>query len=212
MRGLWKKDAIIMKNQKTTIIIFVLIGLLNGYSNSIMFAFLFMELLVVSLVLMTITYDQENNGLIYLFALPIKKVTYVKEKYLLTIVALFIGIIVCLIEAILLAQMQLTINISFNILLISIMLSLIFGIGYMSIMLPLYLKFGVEKARMLGFITLFFLIFSFIGILNLDKLGINTGNLFSNLSIELIVCITIAVGILIFGISYNISKKIVNKL
>lgn len=97
MKGLWVKDLLMLKKQWKLFALFMLITVFNGYVNqSVDFVFLLMSFFFVTIATTTILYDQENQGYIYLFALPIKKMKYVIQKELLIIVLIVTSIIMSL--------------------------------------------------------------------------------------------------------------------
>lgn len=208
MIGLLKKDILIIKNQKITIIIFILIALINGYSNSILFMFSLMSLLSISLVLMTITYYKENNGLTYILALPINKMDYIKEKYLLVLDTLCSSLLISFLATFLLTYIKPNTNNTTVVILFATLLASIFCLTYGSIMIPLYLKYGVEKARLCSFIAIVFLIIMFITLINLSNFALFANSFLINLPIELTTIVALGVCLLLFFCSYFVSKKI----
>ncbi|MFL2095824.1 ABC-2 transporter permease [Marinilactibacillus psychrotolerans] len=155
MKGLWVKDLLMLKKQWKLFALFMLITVFNGYVNqSVDFVFLLMSFFFVTIATTTILYDQENQGYIYLFALPIKKMKYVIQKELLIIVLIVTSIIMSLlfVGVMVLSQDNFTISGEKLILLSSV--ALLFGCLTGSILTPLYLKFGSEQARLVVLILM----------------------------------------------------------
>ncbi|MFL2120026.1 ABC-2 transporter permease [Marinilactibacillus psychrotolerans] len=155
MKGLWVKDLLMLKKQWKLFALFMLITVFNGYVNqSVDFVFLLMSFFFVTIATTTILYDQENQGYIYLFALPIKKMKYVIQKELLIIFLILTSIIMSLffVGVMVLSQDNFTISGEKLILLSSV--ALLFGCLTGSILTPLYLKFGSEQARLVVLILM----------------------------------------------------------
>lgn len=214
MLGLLKKDYIIIKKQYHIILLFSILAIVNCYSNQFSFTYVFTTFLCINIGLNTITYDQSDNSLPFLFTLPIKRSTYVKEKYLLILTLMGASIVYCVtIHGILALLLD---NVNFNTvdlyspdsLWSLVITSLVTSLVYSSIIIPLYLKFGSEKARMLTYIvviTIFILALTFSkisGFLVFNQVFNN------NISISTLTIIILFITSLIFFVSSKISKKV----
>lgn len=208
MRGLWKKDILILKNQYKTIIVLLAIGLLNGVLNSIAFMFMFTTFILMSLALSTITYDQENNGLKYMFSLPVNKNKYVLEKYLLALILIVISIGICFMVSLSLPLINPNMTLANGEVIFSIVLTIVFCLLYCSLLLPLYLKWGVEKSRVYSFITVGLLILMLLLITNVPLFSNSTSFILLG-SVTSLCTMIIGFSLIIFFTSMIISKRII---
>ena len=83
MKGLMIKDLRLLFNQKKTWIMYVLLCVMMGFSMQGAFMVGYTVMLCGALGISTISYDQAENGMPFLFTLPIDRQGYVREKYLL---------------------------------------------------------------------------------------------------------------------------------
>ncbi len=166
MKGLFVKDFELMKEQKNAYLLIIAIALvMTVWSKENYFAIGFLGLIGSLFTLSSISYDEFDNGNAFLFTLPITRKSYVYEKYLfgLTIGICFIivGMMISLI-AVVINHVEMT-GIFEQAL---PMLSMI--IIALALMLPIQLKFGGEKGRiiLIGIIGVIF----FLGMLIKDNL------------------------------------------
>lgn len=166
MKGLFVKDFELMKEQKNAYLLIIAIALImTVWSKENYFAIGFLGLIGSLFTLSSISYDEFDNGNAFLFTLPITRKGYVYEKYLfgLTIGICFIivGMMISLI-AVIINHVEVT-GIFEQAL---PMLSMI--IIALALMLPIQLKFGGEKGRII-LIAIIGVIF-FLGMLIKDNL------------------------------------------
>ena len=166
MKGLFVKDFELMKEQKNAYLLIIAIALvMTIWSKENYFAIGFLGLIGSLFTLSSISYDEFDNGNAFLFTLPITRKGYVYEKYLfgLTIGICFIivGMMISLI-AVVINHVEVT-GIFEQAL---PMLSMI--IIALALMLPIQLKFGGEKGRII-LIAIIGVIF-FLGMLIKDNL------------------------------------------
>ena len=143
MKGLLIKDFLLMKNYKQVMLFMLIIGIFVGM-NDISFASGYILVFVSILSMSTITYDEANHGLNTLF-------TYVKEKYLFSLIITGIGfelvtILSCFSKS---GFVEIVAILSTSLLLLSISL-------------PFQLKEGNEKGRIVSFVVVFGFIFVFV--------------------------------------------------
>lgn len=147
MKELLVKDYRILLTQKKSLLILLIIGLIMVISNlEIDFFAGYMMMMSMVLSLGTVNYDELDNGMAFIMTLPASRKTYTVEKYVLT----FINIVLC--AGTMLIVYFITkgfINWQFQAVdMVSVTAGWICGIMIAaSIMLPLYLKFGAEKRR-----------------------------------------------------------------
>ena len=99
MKGLLLKDMLILKNQKKTMLMIVILGIALSLTMQITSVIAYFMMLGCMLALGTFAYDEMDNGYSFLFTLPVSRKTYVREKYLFMITWVLIcavfGIICC---------------------------------------------------------------------------------------------------------------------
>ena len=152
MKGLLIKDMRILMRQKMTFLIIVLLGIfmsMNGGDAS--FSLGYMMVVSAMLVVTTISYDYFENGMSFMFTLPISRKSYVVEKYMLAL----------LVELVM-AGFSILIQVG-SILLgnpADWMVLLITGVGcfvaamlLLAVYIPVYIKCGPEKSRIVIFIV-----------------------------------------------------------
>ena len=84
MKGLLIKDIHLMKNQgKVLIIMCVLMAIMFGTMNGNIYgAAAYVTFILTLFTVSTISYDEYDNGYLFLFTLPITRKQYINEKYL----------------------------------------------------------------------------------------------------------------------------------
>lgn len=83
MKGLFIKDLRLIKNQRNfliTLALMFLVLIVTGVDASFFMGYVPFLLLIVTMS--TITYDEQDNSMGFLMALPVSRQTYVLEKYL----------------------------------------------------------------------------------------------------------------------------------
>ena len=145
MSGLIEKDlCMLFQNKKFLILYFLLmlVMFLNGDASFLVFFCGFFGLMIAS---SSIGYDEYDNGYPFLFTLPITRREYVKEKYVLTflLVLLFWGF------GMLLSMIKMFIDpLTFSYQQVyAAGIYLVYVIFLMFLILPIYLKYGGEKGR-----------------------------------------------------------------
>lgn len=214
MKGLLIKDFRILMQQKRTLLIMVFIGgflLITG--GDLEFVTAYLTMMASFLVLGTISYDEVDNGYTFLFTLPFTRKEYVVEKYVFSTAA---GVIVW----------------GF----LNLVFAVVSGEGYeaeralaavsilavimlmQAVMIPLQLKYGAEKARIVIFLIIGVIVV--IGVLfsQFDELlpdfsqELETLNaLVSSLTVMGIIGILLAFSVAVILISLGISCKIMEK-
>lgn len=168
MKGLFIKDIRILSKQKNFLLMIIIVSIIFGFIfDNMNFMNSYLAFFSTIYILGTLNYDEFDNGMAYLMALPSSRKDYILSKYLLMVTTIctmsFLGIIINLIYAFIK-------GIPLNLLemIITIIVSNLLALFVMDIMLPIQLKYGNEKSRVAiviiyGLIFLFgFLIFNFI--------------------------------------------------
>lgn len=141
MKGLLKKDLLLLKQQKKFILLIIIISLIVACSNSqSSFITSYLTFLGTGLILNSFSYDTYQNGLTYLLALPFSKKDYVKEKYIyaliITICSWLSGIIISLVFSQFRMDKELV---------LSHLMILMIAALYLSVIMPINIKYGREK-------------------------------------------------------------------
>lgn len=215
MKGLIIKDIYLLKNQLNFFLIVCAIGLLMMLTQgNSMFVISYSTFIFSMFTLSTISYDEFDNGSAFLFTLPIDKKMYVLEKYLFGFLvgaaAWIISTIVAVVYTVIkhpgtdMAEWVLTA-------VIFIFLPVIF----LSLTLPVQLKFGAEKSRVAmfgvvgGIVIICFAIGYVLKLMDVDVANILT--IFIAMGITKFIAIVAVVCIAVYWASYLISLKIMEK-
>lgn len=150
MKGLLIKDIRLLKNQGRTLFILLalMIAITFAMSGSSSMPCTCIIFILSILGLNTISYDEYDNGLSFLFVLPVTKKQYVHEKYLFTL-----GVLVCSAAAGLLISMALWAlggrEDSLREIFITCGICAAATAVFLSVAFPLKFKFEGEKGRMI---------------------------------------------------------------
>lgn len=197
MKGLLKKDLLLLKQQKKYILIIFIISMIVAYGNSqSSFIASYLTFLGTGLIFNSFSYDTYQNGLTYLFALPFTKKDYVKEKY---IYALFITIC-CWLSGNIISFIFSHFMISQETLFSNLMILMIAAL-YLSIIMPINIKYGREKSSMIIIIILLLVSLAFFQFIDLNNLSIPLVPLMIGMLI---------VAIILYLFSYHQSISILN--
>lgn len=144
MKGLFVKDIRLVLHNARFMIILLLVMMVFILQQNGNYAFLigYSSMIFALLVLNTIAYDEHNKGMTFLMTLPVKRGTYVVEKYILMLGGSLFGAAFSMAVGMLFyrgAAMQIFVE--------SIATVVIF-LFFQMLMLPLSLKFTGEKSRM----------------------------------------------------------------
>ena len=215
MRGLLIKDfKTIFVVQKTTLVFFLLFEVWFAYMGMAGAAMGYVIMLSVFISIGTISYDDFNNGTTFLFTLPFERREYVTGKYLFGILlgtfGAVVGFLGCIISEVIRHG-----AVEWREPLLTALGVLAVGILMLSLALPVQLKFGAEKGRvvMMMFYGTIGLIVSF-GFISLQGNVINESELLAWVqgSNGAILAVLAAVLYLIcLAVSYMLSVRIVEK-
>lgn len=174
MTGLFIKDIRLLLQRKQTVVLFLVIALMVGFSKDGYFSIGYMSILCTIYSLSTISYDEIDNGYPFLMTLPIRSKDYVVEKYLFCFLGGMIGwalsVLVYLIANNLKAN---SIDLGRELLVMATFIPIL--IVMCSIMIPLQLKYGAEKSR---------IVFIMIGG-GLAAIGVIISKLFPNIVVRM---------------------------
>lgn len=147
MLGLIEKDLRLTLTRKQTLIIFLAIALFMGISMDGTFVIGYFTMLATIMSVGTISYDEFDNGFAFLMTLPFERKTYVREKYLLSLLfvaaAWSIGTILYCIGSVVRHN---TAALADELPVMPVLIPLFYLAA--AIMIPLQLKYGAEKSRL----------------------------------------------------------------
>lgn len=206
MKGLLIKDwKLLLRNQKSFLVIMSVMMVLYMAIGNPVFVISYTPMLCVFVALSTITYDMFDNGAAFLFSLPFSRKDYVREKYifsgLITLTAWGISVLVAVGYSVVKGEDWKEL--------------LVMAILLMGVSVPLQLKFGAEKSRvvvilvmavMFGMVIGFFKVME---ILNLKPQQILS--IFYNMNTLLLALAGIVIFLVLMCISYHTSVRIMQK-
>lgn len=207
MKGLFIKDLRLIKNQRNfliTLALMFLVLIVTGVDASFFMGYVPFLLLIVTMS--TITYDEQDNSMGFLMALPVSRQTYVLEKYLLSASFGVGGFAVTFVIFFITEKAEGSSMTPGDYLLV-FMGFLVFVILFLSLMIPIQLKFGSEKGRM----VLFAILFGIIGLVYLVNKVLTvdfTQTAFYQTITQLPMGILMAMALVLFVIFVFISAKI----
>ena len=211
MKGLILKDLLTLKNQMRNIMI-IIIGfiILSIIMENYFYIAFIIPFYIVMLVISTFSYDELNNANTYIVALPYNRKTIVKARYYLSlmsiITSLLIGAILSLVTPLLNPDMDFMSTFA------SSVATIIGVILVISLLMPCFYKFGVQKGRVILFIAIMAVSFLIGIILSLfENSTLKIAEFFSaleNTNYVILIAGTILIILLILYISYLFSCKI----
>lgn len=215
MKGLLTKDLEILKGNARSYMIAIGISVFYLFmgKNGVTFFLPYTSFVLSLLALNTISYDDFDNGMSYLMTLPVKRSTYVKEKYVLGLAASVVGwIITCIISIFCLA---LFFKSPWKESLPVMALSIFMGVSIMAVTLPIQLKLGTEKGQMVKIGVMMALWLAVLGAVKLAKMmNIDIEALFEGLSrmggIVLFLMLILFLAVLV-AVSFIISLRVIEK-
>ena len=148
MRVLLAKDIRLFRSMKNVMLIFVAMIALSLITGQKDLGALLIQMSVLMFSYMgmaTMSYDDFDNGMEFILTLPTTKKLYAIEKYILAMILL---VVTSIVGTGLLVVLDYSIKHAF----LSIALTVAAVIIFMSINIPLSIKFGSEKTKILTFI------------------------------------------------------------
>ena len=146
MSGLLEKDiCLLLKGHRNTMILFLMICVFLGLSQTD--TFILGYFLMIVLLIGTLSCDEADNGLPFLFTLPIDRKLYIREKYLFcvagTVVSFVLAWALYLVSLLVHGVSNVSGVLSENAGMIPVFLAVFF------IMIPVQIKCGAESARVM---------------------------------------------------------------
>lgn len=197
MKGLFKKDLLLLKSQIKYIVMIVVICLIMAYANS-GFAYIssYLTFMGTGLVFNSFSYDMYHNEMAYLFALPISKKEYCIEKYIYAFTVTFISWLIAFL---------ITSATHINLETVIVQLAMLFsGFIYLSITIPVVIRYGREKATI---IVLMLVLLLFLAV---ASGATSVGMLMSNFSGFILIGIYAFIVLVVLILSYRSTISILN--
>lgn len=212
MKGLLIKDLTLIRHQMKTLLLFAGIAVIMSCTMDTIAALFYMMFFGTTMLIGTLSYDEADNGLPFLFTLPFSRRDYAREKFLLCgggmILCMGAGFLVSFICAMIkgpAAVSELLLEAPAG------MAGMFFSLSvYISLMIPVRVKYGSEKGRMVLYViliaaaALFFAISGLVGqpaVLDSSP-GLNGG---------IIGAVFAAAGIIVMVIGEKITERILEK-
>ena len=210
MKGLLIKDVLIMRNQKSTSLLIVLMGVMMSIYMQSSAVIGYLMMIGGMLSLSTISYDEHENGLRYLFSLPVTRKEYVKEKYLFciawVIICMICGSLVCYLIMVFKKQVDMTELFATALTMFCVILVIL------AVSIYARIRYGSEKSRII--IYIFFGGISLIGFVLSKFISAEEvmaiERFVSTNAVTLMVILPIAAAI-IYLISYLVSARYMEK-
>lgn len=216
MKGLLIKDfQLSLLNIRMLVVICVIsIFITSSSTASASFVISYVTIIFFMFVLTSISYDETDHSISFLFTLPINRKTYVREKYIFSLICGMIGLVfstaVCMVVGTV-KNMDL-IGPDMIPAALGIYLTLLFIVA---LMLPIQLKFGGDNGRIALFIVFGVIVAAvFIGSKILERFNIHEADIIKFLDLLLSSNTSLAIpGFIVLvlaalGISYKISLNI----
>lgn len=215
MKGLLIKDCKLMLGQKSFLGLAALMGILYlGIYNDPTFAIMFVTIMCSIFSVSTLSYDEHENGMAYLFTLPIRKKDYVLEKYVFFIMSTAITGGVMFVLACIAVQIR-GLETSWDDLYVGILIAWFVCAVLVSYMIPASLKFGVEKSRIVmgsGMAAIFLMVYLAIkisksGNTNVERFMQVLGSMSEGVVVLMILTVAVALIVISCVISMKVMKK-----
>ena len=213
MKGLLVKDMRIFMRMKLSLFVILALGIFMSFNNGDpSFSLGYMMLVSAMFVINTISYDYFENGMSFMFTLPISRRAYVMEKYLLTfLVELAVSAVAVVIQ---LVAYVVNGTADWQMFFITGIVCMVAASLIMAMYIPVNLKFGPEKSRIALFIfagsigAISYLIYK---IEPLQQLLIRVAGMLSGLTAAQAICIAVGIWVLLMAVSVIISIRIMEK-
>ena len=148
MKGLLIKDFYLITQNRKTFLIYLFCCAFMAFSVDVSFVAGYIAMLLGIITLSTLSYDEYDNGMTFLMTLPVDGRTYVREKFFLLAINEMIGFATGLIFMALSFAFRGQLNtLSENI--VPLFLFTCASGALLTMMIPIELKSGVEKGRII---------------------------------------------------------------
>lgn len=217
MSGLLEKDiCLLLRGHRNMLILFFMICVFLGLGQPGTFILGYLPSLMLVVLIGTFSCDESDNGFPFLFTLPIDRKTYIQEKYVFcvggTVVSFAIAWMLYMASQVLHGVSNLSGLLLENAGMIPVFLAVFFIA--LSVMIPVQIKFGAERARVLmaGICFFFAGVVLFVqkiaGEATLDQIAELLGTITGNVPGQAgIFAVSIAVVLISYGISVRFMEK-----
>lgn len=145
MLGLMQKDLCLVLQRSRAVLVIMGIGILMGFSTDGNFMIGYLTMICAILTIGTISYDEFDNGYPFLMTLPVTRKSYVRAKYFFCLLSELVGWMVAMV---LFVGCSIAKNEGFDVeKLVEALVFLPVAGLLLAVMLPLQLKYGAEKSR-----------------------------------------------------------------
>ncbi len=156
MKGLFIKDIRLIVNQKRFLILYLAVALILSFSMDSSFIVSYVPMMAMLLVLSTISYDYNDNGMSFIMTLPNKPGDYAVEKYIFSASGVTFMWLVSMVLQFVSFMIQKTEYVLSEVILTDALMLPVFLL-IIAIMIPIELKYSPEKGR-----TVLFIIFGIV--------------------------------------------------
>lgn len=156
MKGLFIKDIRLIVNQKRFLILYLAVALILSFSMDSSFIVSYVPMMAMLLVLSTISYDYNDNGMSFIMTLPNKPGDYAVEKYIFSASGVTFMWLVSMVLQFVSFMIQKTEYVLSEVILTDALMLPMF-LMIIAIMIPIELKYSPEKGR-----TVLFIIFGIV--------------------------------------------------
>lgn len=211
MKGLLIKDVRLLKNQMSFMILVVVFAVVcSVLGKNIFFAMGYVSSFTAIWAVTSISYDDYDNGMAYLFTLPFERNTYVREKYVFGILLEVVAVLFCGGIAFVTSAFR-QVSYGAQEWLTVIGMSSVVSLLIVALTFPVQIKFGSEKSRIATFVVILaFLGCFYLAVRGMEWMGIDLdagmkGATASPIKAAIVLAILVVVAL---GISYKVALRI----
>lgn len=215
MKGLFIKDLKLLRNQKRTLLLAIALMIFFAFTmEDGLFVVNYISFFGVIVAIGTLSYDEINNGMTFMFTLPVTRRQYVLEKFLFCICTALVIWICALAVSLGFMYYKGTLPVIPEFLLQSVTGPILASV-LISIMLPLQIKLGQEKARsgvfvLAGIVALVFVVLKlWVAPTDEEMDALLSG--ISGVSLETGMVVTGVAVLILLVVSYFITVAIINR-
>lgn len=157
MKGLLIKDFLLLRSYTKSLLLMLLFFMIIGITSGPSFIVGIIMIEAVMLAVSTFSYDDTAKWNTYMLSMPVARKTAIGEKYVLAFLLGMIGIVLAAAAGI--AASAIRGAVDFQLIAGTIGGCLAMACLYVSVMIPLTLRYGAEKMRFL-LMAVFFVLFS----------------------------------------------------
>ena len=163
MAGLFEKDIRLIMQRKNVLMILMLLSVFLAYTQEGTFIVSYLPAVATIMIIGTMSYDELDNGYRFLLTLPVTTRIYVIEKYIFCVAGIFMSWILAVVLYFFMGVLHGNkINIVSDIPMLVRFFIAIEALVF--IILPMQIKFGIEKSRVVILIVRGAIIAGIIGI------------------------------------------------